>query len=111
MRHVIRPAAKTDIIRQYRHYLLEDAFDAADRFIDAVDDSIENLCRMPEMGASNQLSNPILAGLRSWAVKGFEDMRIYYVVQDNVLRVVRVLHGKRDINKILKREDNEQSRQ
>ena len=56
-------------------------------------------------------SNPILAGLRSWAVKGFEDMRIYYVVQDDVLRVVRVLHGKRDINKILKREDNEQSRQ
>ena len=53
------------VIRQYRHYLLEDAFDAPDRFIDAVDDSIENLCRMPEMGASNQLSNPIPAGLRS----------------------------------------------
>lgn len=56
------------------------------------------------MGAPKQFQHPILAGLRSWAVKGFEDMRIYYTVQDDMLRIVRVLHGKRDINKILKRE-------
>jgi plasmid stabilization system protein ParE len=43
-------------------------------------------------------------------VKGFEDMRIYYVIHDNVLRVIRVLHGKMDINKILKREDNDEPR-
>ena len=103
MKHVIRSTAKDDIIRQVRYYLLEEAFDAADQFIDAVDESIESLCRMPEMGAPKQFNNTILAGLRSWAVKGFEDMRIYYVVQDDVLRVVRVLHGKRDIHKILKR--------
>jgi hypothetical protein len=40
VKHVIRPAAKDDIIRQYRYYLLQDAFDAATRFLDedAVDD-------------------------------------------------------------------------
>ena len=107
MKHVIRPAAKDDIIRQFRYYLLEGAFDTANTFIDAVDGSIETVCRMPEMGAPKQFSNSILAGLRAWAVKGFEDMQIYYVIQDDVLRVVRVLHGKRDIGKILKREGKE----
>ena len=110
MKYIIRPAAKEDIIRQFRYYLLEEAFDAADKFIDAVDDTIESLCRMPEVGASKQFNHPILAGLRSWGVKGFEDMRIYYVIEGDVLRVVRVLHGKRDINKILKRAGNEEAR-
>ncbi len=110
MNHVIRPTAKDDILRQYRYYLLEDAFDAADRFLDAVDGSIENLCRMPEMGAPKQFRNPVLAGLRSWPAKDFEDIRIYYVIQDDVLRVVRVLHGKRDIKKILEREKDDEAR-
>ena len=76
----------------------------ADGFVDAVDRSVEALCRMPEMGALRSMGNPLLAGLRSWPVEGFEDLRIYYLVQPDVLRVVRVLHGKRDIVRILERE-------
>ena len=45
------------------------------------------------MAAPKQSNNPMLAGLRSWAVKGFEDMRIYYVTQDTVLRVVPFCTG------------------
>ena len=104
MKHVIRPAARDDILRQFRYYLLEDAFDAAERFVEAVNHSIESLCRMPKMGAPKRLKNPALTGLRSWAVQGFEDIRIFYTVQDDVLRVIRVLHGKRDISRILNRE-------
>ncbi|MBK9170791.1 MAG: type II toxin-antitoxin system RelE/ParE family toxin [Bryobacterales bacterium] len=103
MKHCIRPSARDDILRQYRYYLLEDALDAATRFLEAVDNSI-SLCKMPEMGAPRAFKNPILAGLRSWPVKDFEDMRIYYVIQKGVLRVVRVLHGKRDIKTILETE-------
>ena len=47
MKRIIRPAAKDDIIRQFRYYLLEDAFEAATRFLDAVDESIEAICLMP----------------------------------------------------------------
>ena len=101
MKYVIRPDAKDDIIRQFRYYLLADALEAATRFLDAVDESISQLCRMPESGAPKRLKNPLLAGLRSWPVKGFEQVRIYYIVEDKVLRVVRVLHGRRDIRAIL----------
>jgi len=57
------------------------------------------------MGASRPLRNPTLSGLRSWAVKGFEDILIFYVVQPDALRIVRVLHGRRDIKKTLEREN------
>jgi toxin ParE1/3/4 len=59
---------------------------------------------MPGIGAAKTLRHPALQGLRSWPVQGFEDIRIYYVVQGEILKVVRVLHGKRDINRILGRE-------
>ena len=104
MNHVIRPAARDDILRQYRYYLLEDAFETAERFLDAIDKSIASLCRMPHKGAPKQFRNPRLAGLRSWPVTGFEDIRIYYLIQNDVLRVVRILHGKRDIQSILEQE-------
>jgi toxin ParE1/3/4 len=108
VKQVIRPNAKADILRQFRYYLLEDALDAAIRFLDAVDESIDALCKMPEIGAPKQFKNPILAGLRSWAVKGFEDILIFHIVQPDALRVVRVLHGKRDLKKILEREKNDE---
>jgi len=59
---------------------------------------------MPEIGAPKQNKNPLLAGLRSWPVQDFEDIRIYYLLREDVLPVVRVLHGKRDIAKILRTE-------
>jgi toxin ParE1/3/4 len=101
VKHIIRPAAREDIVRQFRYYLMEDAAVAAARFLDAVDESIQAICRMPHIGAPKSLKNPALSGLRSWAVKGFEDILIFYVVQPDTLRVVRVLHGRRDIKKIL----------
>jgi toxin ParE1/3/4 len=109
VKHVIRPAAKDDILRQFQYYLLENAPDAATRFLDAVDESIESLCAMPHLGAPKELKNPTLSGLRFWAVKGFEDILIFYIVQPEALRVVRVLHGKRAIKTILERDTGEEA--
>ncbi len=56
-------------------------------------------------GERRGVGNPLLAGLRTWPVKGFEDIRIYYLVQGDVLRVIRILHGRRDVGTILEGED------
>jgi hypothetical protein len=48
-----------------------------------------------------------LQGLRSWPVKGFPAIRIYSLVQDGKLIVVRVLHGKRDLGPILEMNPDE----
>ena len=45
-----------------------------------------------------------VTGLRSWPVKGFETIRIYYLKLPGRLRVLRILHGKRDVRRILRRE-------
>ena len=105
MTPVIRPRARDDIIRQYRWYLVEKgAPDAAFRFLDAVEESVTQLLRMPGMGAPKLLKNPAVAGLRVWPAEGFEDMRIFDLVQGESLKVIRILHGKRDINRILEGE-------
>jgi len=102
----IRTAAREDILRQYFYYAIErDAPGVADRFLEAVQSAIEMLCRMPRAGAPKLLGNPNLAGLRSWPVRGFPAMRIYYLHFGDELRIVLILHGKRDINPLLEGED------
>lgn len=102
MKHVIQTAARRDIIRRFRRYLVdENVPEVALRFLDAVEESVNQVLAMPEAGTPKLLENPTLAGLRSWRVAGFEDVRIYYLVDDECLRVVRVLHGKQDITRIL----------
>jgi toxin ParE1/3/4 len=56
------------------------------------------------MGTARPLRNPALRGLRVWPVEGFEEFLICYVMQGDTLRVIRVLHGKREIDRILKKE-------
>jgi len=47
------------------------------------------------------LNSRTLVGLRSWPVKGFAEIRLYYLVSEATLRVIRVVHGKRDLGPIL----------
>ncbi|MGA2672842.1 MAG: type II toxin-antitoxin system RelE/ParE family toxin [Terracidiphilus sp.] len=103
----VRTSAREDILRQYSYYSIEkDAARVAERFLEAVQSAIEMLCRMPRAGAPKMLENPALAGLRSWPVRGFSAIRIYYLHAGDELRIVRVLHGKRDINPLLEEESS-----
>jgi plasmid stabilization system protein ParE len=56
------------------------------------------------MGAHHRSSNPQLQTLRTWAVAGFEAIRIYYLRDEGTIRVIRILHGKRDVKRILEGE-------
>ena len=68
------------------------------RFREAVIESVEQLKPHPRMGI---LYRGSIAGLRSWPVKGFGSTRIFYLEAPGCLRVVRVLHGRRDVRRIL----------
>ncbi|HEU0049342.1 MAG TPA: type II toxin-antitoxin system RelE/ParE family toxin [Nitrososphaera sp.] len=94
--------AQDDIIRQYRYYLVqEDSPVTAERFLKQVRIAINQLRKAPRIGQTKLLKNPKLSGLRSWPVNGFRLIRIYYVVRDCGLLVIRVLHSKRDVNMML----------
>jgi toxin ParE1/3/4 len=59
---------------------------------------------MPNMGAPRELHNSALKGLRLWPVKDFDEFLIFYVVEGDAVKVIRILHGKRDLDRILKKE-------
>ncbi|MDQ0473651.1 type II toxin-antitoxin system RelE/ParE family toxin [Labrys wisconsinensis] len=101
MTPIIRSAARDDILRQYGWYLDDAGATVAERFLNAVQTSVDIVTSQPGIGAPRFLANPLLAGLRSWPVKGFAALRIYYLVQPEHVIVVRILHGQRDVGAIL----------
>lgn len=47
---------------------------------------------MPAAGAPRPIDNPLLAGLRTWPVTGFDAFRVYYLAQPDRVAVIRILH-------------------
>lgn len=100
---VIRSVARTDILRQFQYLVEQGAPETAQRFLEAVERGIDRLLEMPGVGAPQPFQHRRLRNLRAWPVPGFEDIRIYYQETKNGIRVVRILHGKRDIRRIFAR--------
>jgi toxin ParE1/3/4 len=98
---VIKPAARSDILRQIGYYGDINRTDIGNRFMNAVQSSISRLLPMPLAGSPKYFGHPALEGLRTWPVKGFDDFRIYYLIQGDHLVVLRILHGRRDVEGIL----------
>jgi toxin ParE1/3/4 len=97
-----RQAASDDVVRQFRYYLVtQNLPEVAIRFRTAVRQTIQSLQQHPLVGPRYRSNNPQLDNLRTWAVTGFEAIRIYYRVDQDTLRIVRILHGKRDVQRIL----------
>ena len=59
MKHVIRPAARRDILLQFEHFLKEDAPNAATRFLEAVDKAVAQLLEMPGHGCAQSIEECI----------------------------------------------------
>lgn len=105
MKLVIQPAAREDILRQYRYYLLEkDSERTAQSFLAAVQETIQQVTRRPGIGSPKTLDHPSLSVLRSASVRRFPSIRAYYLASEDTIRVIRLLHGKRDIASILQKE-------
>ncbi len=72
--------------------------------MDAVEKTVQQLSLMPEIGAPRETRNPALKGLRVCPVKDFEDFLIFYLANGDNVRIIRILHGRRDLDGILKKE-------
>jgi toxin ParE1/3/4 len=91
------PCDLLDIVRRMR----PQNPDAAVRFIDAFKSSVELLSRMPKIGrARPDLGTP---ETRSWPVKRFRKYLIFYESLPDRVRLLRVLHGARDLQEELGR--------
>ncbi len=76
------------------------------RFRHAVKLTVASLREHPLMAPCYPLHNPRLQNPRSWSVAGFDAVHIYYIPDTGTLRVIPILHRKRDVRRILEREYN-----
>jgi len=56
---------------------------------------------MPGIGAPYHSDDTRLAGLRSWQVERFEDIRLYYLIDGDHIQILRVLSSRQDLGSIL----------
>ncbi|MDR0336203.1 MAG: type II toxin-antitoxin system RelE/ParE family toxin [Planctomycetaceae bacterium] len=89
--------ARNDIMEISR-YISERNLSAADRFVDAVDQTIQRLCDNPTIG--ERLYSDPTGKIRLTLVSGFRNYLIFFRQEETVLQVLRVLHGARDFSNL-----------
>jgi toxin ParE1/3/4 len=99
-RLVRKRAAELDLADQVERIAREQPA-AARRYLLAVERAFDRLLEMPEMGVRRTFRHPKLAGLRMWPVPGFKNFLIFYRVTPRCVEIVRILHGTRDIPRVL----------
>ena len=87
-----------DFDHQYRWYLREASEEVAERYYEAVNATLDQLARQPELGHRRQFRHPELKGLRSFAVRRpFGVHPIFYRHTGSELFVERIMHGARNL--------------
>ncbi len=102
----VSEAAAIAIVEQADFY--REAVDEAlaDRWETAVDEAVRSLLVWPERGAKCRFESPALSRLRWIFVPGFMKHMVFYRYsqEEQILLVVQVLHGARDLEAILEEE-------
>ena len=102
-RLVIRPRAYWEL-DDLAEYLARSSEAAAQRLLEAAEQTFQELVQLPELGALCQFENPRLQGLRCWPVRGFKNYLIFYRLIPDRIEVLHVLHGARDLPSLLEEE-------
>lgn len=88
-------------LTEHVDYLARQNPTAALRFIEAVERAFERLAQNPKLGPLQDFDHPALRTVRRWPIPAFSTYLIFYQITDEGVRVLRVLHGARDIPALL----------
>ena len=89
---------KEDFHRQYRWYLGKAGETVAEGYLAAVERTLEELERHPEMGRLRRFRHPELQGIRSLCVeRPFHKHVLFYRWEGDTLSIERVMHGARNL--------------
>lgn len=100
-RFTVRPLAWREINAQLDYLEDQAGLETAERFLDQLISSFEDLARMPRMGVLCGFRKPATRRLRRWLVKSFENWLIFYQARRDGVEIVHVMHGARDIESLL----------
>jgi toxin ParE1/3/4 len=101
---LIAQRAEQDLALQYRWYAEEAGMDVAEQYLVAVHDTIQVLAKHPDLGVRRRFQSPELVHIRSIPIaKPFHRHLLFYRHGDT-LRIERVMHGARDLQRRLSQE-------
>jgi toxin ParE1/3/4 len=103
LRIVQRTRARQDVL-EIIAYIADRNPQAAGRVFAAYERSLTSLARNPDIGWLYPTDNPALLGLRAFPVGRFRAHLIFYRHTAATLDVIRVLHGRRDLARLLRDE-------
>ena len=81
-------------------FMSKDSPESALRFCDAVEETYREICAHPARWPLYELTHPRLQDVRKCAVSGFRDYLVFYRIDADMVEIMRVLHGARDIGAI-----------
>jgi antitoxin ParD1/3/4 len=97
--YVLTPLAKADIFEIWS-YIADDSEEAANRVEHAIYEACAFVAESPMRGHSR--SDLTSRSLRFWTLTRYPNYTIVYRPETSPLQVVAVLHGKRNVRRILK---------
>lgn len=98
---LLLPRAEADLDNIFTYLALNASVEIAIRFDEAVFSSFKRLQEMPLKGSDRSYFNTVLSGIRMWFVQKFEEYLIFYLVSDDVVLIVRVLHASQNAENII----------
>ncbi len=96
--YALTPLAKADLFEIWSH-IAEDSENAADRVEQAIYDACAFVAQSPMRGHSRP--DLTTRSLRFWTVTRYPNYTVVYRPETAPLQVVAVLHGKRNIRRLL----------
>ena len=95
-----RRRLSVDDIAGHSDHIAESNLDAALRFLDAIEATVDLLCQYPEAGGSIPTTRPEAKGLRAKLVNGFGNYVVLYFVTTETIDIARVIRGGQEIDQI-----------
>jgi len=103
---IVHGAARFDAI-DIAYFIAEDSLESSVFISEALDGAFELLAEFPGVGVSRDYDNPKLRGMRMWPIPDFPNYLIFFQADNSELRVLRILHGARDIQSLFAPDDGE----
>ncbi|MBD3902991.1 type II toxin-antitoxin system RelE/ParE family toxin [Chryseobacterium sp. Ch-15] len=89
--YILSEIADEDLVNIFDYTMDEFGFDQAEKYLFEIDDIFQNLIINPQLGKTR---NEIKQGLYSFPK---DNHVIFYRISEDHIRIVRILHGSRDI--------------
>lgn len=103
-RYLIRPKADRDLDDRAYYYATEASPEVGHRFLVAAHNTFALLATHPHMGWRSRLRHRDLDSIRVFRVMSFKKTLILYRPLPDGVEVLRVVHGSRNVQALLRRE-------